>query len=306
MKALRIHGYGSSLEMGEIQPPTAAPGQVVVRNKATSFNPIDPGRASGAMRQIFPLKFPWTPGGDVSGVVESLGEGVSTFKVGDQVFGYSMSGGAYAELVAIDAGALAARPPALTIERAAAVAVVGQAAIQALKLAQVGAGKTLLIHAGSGGVGSLAIQLAHKAGAYVVTTAREKQKDVLRRLGADRVIDYTKERFELALEPLDAVLDLVGGDTLARSYGVVKRGGIIVTANQPPDAQECEKHGIKGSFLQTKVTTDSLNDFASQVTSGKVIPLIDHVETLWKPEGIWAKRSSGTAVGKIVFMLGAP
>lgn len=306
MKALRIHEYGGALQIDEIQKPTAGAGQVVVHNQATSLNPIDPGRASGFMRQVFPLELPWIPGGDVSGTVESVGEGVANFKPGDEVFGYSMAGGAYAEFVAIDATALAIRPSALTVEQGAAVGVVGQTAIQALQLAKVSAGTTVLIHGGAGGVGSLAIQIAHKAGAYVITTAQPEQQDALLRLGADRVIDFTHERFEDAVESVDAVLDLVGGETLARSYGVVRRGGIIVTFNQPPDPQECEKQGIQGFFVQTKVTTEGLNDFAGRVKSGGVVPLVDHAETLWNPEGIWAKRSTGTAVGKVVFTLEAP
>ena len=305
MKALRIHEYGGALLLEETQPPLAGPGQVIVRNQATSFNPIDPSRASGVMRQVFPLQFPWIPGGDVSGIVESIGEGVTAFQPGDAVFGYSMTGGAYAELVAIDATALAIRPSILTVEAAAAVGVVGQTATQSLQLAQVSPGKTVLIHGGSGGVGSLAIQIAHKVGAYVITTAQEDQKDALLRLGADKVIDYSKESFEEIVEPVDVVLDLVGRDTLARSYGVIKRGGIIVTANQPPDSHECDKYGIEGFFVQTKVTTQSLNDFAELVTAGSVVSLVDHAETLWNPEVVWAKRPSGTAVGKIVFTLGA-
>jgi NADPH:quinone reductase-like Zn-dependent oxidoreductase len=115
MKALRIHKYGGPLQLDEIAQPVGVKGQVVVRNLATSFNPIDPGRAFGVMRQVFPLELPWIPGGDVSGTIESVGEGVTDFNAGDDVFGYSMTGGAYAEFVAIDA---------------AAVAVVGQTAIQ--------------------------------------------------------------------------------------------------------------------------------------------------------------------------------
>jgi NADPH:quinone reductase-like Zn-dependent oxidoreductase len=291
MKALRIHEYGGPLQLDEIEQPSAGVGQVVVRSLATSFNPIDPGRASGVMRQAFPLEFPWIPGG-------------VDFKAGDEVFGYSMTGGAYAEFVAIDATAIALRPSALTVEQGAAVAVVGQTAIQALELAKVSAGSTVLIQGGAGGVGSLAIQIAHKAGAHVITTAQSKQQDTLLRLGADRFIDFTRERFEDEVEPVDAVLDMVGGETLARSYSVVKRGGIIVTFNQPPDLEECEKHGIQGFFVQTKVTTAGLDDFANRVTSGSVVPLIDHTETLWNPDAIWRKRPSGSAIGKIVFMLG--
>jgi len=113
---------------------------VVVRNLATSLNPVDPGRASGVMQQAFPLELPWIPGGDVSGTIESVGEGVAAFEVGDEVFGYSMTGGAYAEFVAIDATAIAIRPSAHMVEQAAAVAVVRQTAIQALELAKVAAG----------------------------------------------------------------------------------------------------------------------------------------------------------------------
>ena len=305
MKALRIHEYGGPLRLDEIEQPVAGAGQVVVRNLATSFNPIDPGRASGVMRQAFPLQLPWTPGGDVSGTVESIGEGITDFKVGDAVFGYSMTGGAYAEFVAIDATAIALRPSTLSVEQAAAVAVVGQTAIQALDLAKVGSGSTVLIQGGAGGVGSLAIQIAHKAGAHVITTAQSKQQDTLLRLGADRVIDFTRERFEEEIEPVDAVLDLVGGETLARSYSVVKGGGIIVTFNQPPDLDECERLGIQGFFVHTKVTTEGLNDFASRVTSGSIVPLVDHTETLWNPEALWTKRPSGSAIGKAVFTLRA-
>ena len=140
------------------------------------------------------------------------------------MFGYNAAGGAYAEFAAVEVATIAPRPAELSVEQAASVAVVGQTALQALLLAETAAGKTILIHGGSGGVGTLAIQLAHKAGAYVTTTARPGQKAALLHLGADRVIDHTSERFEEVLQPVDAILDLVGGETLARSYALVKRG----------------------------------------------------------------------------------
>ena len=305
MKALRVHAYGGPLQIDEVADPIALPGQVVVRNLATSLNPIDPVRASGVMRQIFPTEFPWTPGGDVSGVVESLGEGVTGFQIGDPVFGFNMAGGAYAEKIAVDAAAIVLRPAALSAEQAAGVAVVSQTATQALELAEIAAGKTILIHGGSGGVGTLAIQLAHKAGATVIATAQQEQGEALLRLGADRVIDHSRERFEEVLEPVDIILDLVGRDTLARSYALVKRGGVLVTANQPPDPQQCEAHGIRGFMVQTRITPKGLNDFAAKVNAGSIVPVIDHSETLWSPDTLWAKRPSGTSVGKIVFTIGA-
>ena len=303
MKALRIHEYGAPLQLDQVEAPVAGPGQVIVRNQATSLNPIDTIRASGVMRSMFPVAFPWTPGGDVSGTVEAVGDGVTAFQPGDAVFGYAMAGGAYAELVAVDEAALALRPVALSVEAGAAVAMVSQTAMQMLQLAKVSAGQTILIHAGAGGVGSLAIQIAHNAGVHVITTGQAEQKNALIGLGADRVIDFSKERFEEVAGEVDAVLDLVGHDTLERSYGIIKHGGTIVTANQPPDVEQLQKHGIQGFMVQTNVTTQGLNDFAEMVKSESVVPLIAHLETLWKPEALWGKRSSGTAVGKIVFTL---
>ena len=181
MKALRIHEYGGPLQSDEIEQSAAAKGQVVVCNHATSFNPVDPGRASGVMRQAFPLDLPWTPGGDVSGTVESIGEGVENFEPGDEVFGYGVAGGAYAEFVAIDAASIALRPQTLTVEQGAAVAVVGQTAIQTLELAKVGSGLTVLIQGRAGGVGSLAIQIAHNPGAHVtnpIARFRKQQREL--------------------------------------------------------------------------------------------------------------------------------
>ncbi len=299
MKALRISDYGAALKLEEDVPmPTAGPGQVVVRNLATSFNPIDVKRASGMLKAFFPLSFPWTPGGDVSGIVDSVGEGVTGFAVGDSVFGYRPDGGAYAEFVSVDSGALAVRPLALTAIEAAAVGVVGQTAIQVLQLARVSAGTTVLIQGGSGGVGTLAIQIAHQAGAHVITTAHAEHTEELLHLGAERVAGPGD-----VVEPVDALVDLIGGETLARSYALVKRGGVLVTATQPPDPADCEKHGIQGVFVQTSVTTEGLNDFAKRVTAGNVTPVVGLVETLWSPEKIWEKRTRAT-VGKIVFTIG--
>jgi len=306
MKSLRIHEYGGSLNIDEIAEPTAGPGQVLVRVIATSFNPIDPGRASGNMRQMFPLVLPWIPGGDISGVVEAIGPGVTEFAVGDEVFGYSPGGGAYAERIAIGQESVVIKPPSLSNETAAAIAVVGQTAVQSVLAANLHAGQTILIHGGSGSVGTLAIQVAHNQGVRVLTTAMNVHKSALLKLGVDMVIDYSGSRFEELIEPVDAVLDLVGGDVQQRSYGVIKPGGILVAANQPPDPKECEAHHIRGIMVETEVTAAGLKDFADQVAAGVIIPVVDHTETLWNPAGIWARRPAGSVLGKIVFSLNLP
>jgi NADPH:quinone reductase-like Zn-dependent oxidoreductase len=233
MKALRIHDYGAALQMEEIPAPTAGAGQVLVENHFTSMNGVDPGRAFGFLRQVFPLEFPWIPGGDIAGRVAAVGAGVTGFAVGDEVFGYTRAGGAYAEFNLADAASLAHRPATIRVEQAAAIALVGQTAMQMLELAKVSAGSTLLILGGAGGVGSLAVQLAKNAGVHVIITARQSQAGALRELGAERVINYSLEGLE-DVRPLDAVLNLVGGDTVARSYALVKPGGVAVTSNRPP------------------------------------------------------------------------
>ena len=305
MKVLCVHQCGAPLELEDVPNPIAGSGEVVVRNLATSLDPIDQKKASGAKHQAAPLIFPWIPGGDVAGVIASLGAGVSGFEPGDAVFGYNPDGGAYAEEVLVKTSSLAHKPPTLSFDQAAAVALVSQTAAQMLEFGKVSKGKRVLVHGGAGGVGSLAIQLARAEGAEVVTTAHEEQREVLIQLGAQRVIDFTKERFEDLPEPFDVVLALIGGDTLTRSYSVVKRGGVLVTSSEPPDSEQCAKLGIAGFFVQTEVTTDGLNRFAAQVTSGLVVPMISTVESLWDPHQLWAKRESVTAVGKVVFTLGS-
>jgi NADPH:quinone reductase-like Zn-dependent oxidoreductase len=157
MKAVQIKQYGSEdqLQMEEVPKPRAAAGQVVVRIAATSFNPIDPNRASGNMRQVFPLQFPFTPGGDFSGVIDSVGAGVTKFQAGDEVIGYSMEGGAYAEYIGIDAEKVALKPKSIDHIEAASLALVGQTAIQMLDRAGVEKGNTVLIQGAGGAVGSV-------------------------------------------------------------------------------------------------------------------------------------------------------
>lgn len=301
MKALRIHECGGSLRLENMEDPAPGAGEVVIRVAATTLNPIDTGRAKGIFKDMFPVEFPWIPGGDASGVVESVGSGATNFAVGDEVFGYSPAGGAYAELMPIEASAITMKPGGITHEGAVAVSMVGQTALQALQAAKMHSGQTELIHGGAGGVGSLAVQLAHKQGMKVITTASSSQKDALLKLGADEVIDYNTERFEDMIEPVDIVIDLIGGDVQSRSYKVIKPGGYIIGSNQPPDQKECETHHIHGGMVQAQVNSQGLKEFAEMVVSGKIVPVIASVETLWNPNEIWAKRPSGSAIGKLIY-----
>jgi NADPH:quinone reductase-like Zn-dependent oxidoreductase len=301
MKALRINDYGAPLHLDEVSIPAAGPGQVLVENHFTSLNGVDPGRGLGFLRHIFPLQFPWTPGGDVAGRVAAVGQGITAFKVGDEVFGYTREAGAYAEFVVVNATRLAHRPAAIAAEEAAAIAVVSQTATQILELSKIRAGQTLLILGASGGVGSLAVQLARNAGVHVIATARQSKAAALEQLGAERVIDITRERLE-DIGQVDAVLNLVGGDTVVPSYALVKPGGVAVTANRPPIAEEAARLGIEASFVETDVTTEGLNAFAALVTDGKIKPQIAEIKTLWSPDTLWEKHETAN-LGKIVFSI---
>jgi NADPH:quinone reductase-like Zn-dependent oxidoreductase len=301
MKALRINDYGAPLHLDEVPIPTAGPGQVLVENDFTSMNGVDPGRGLGFLRQVFPLQFPWTPGGDLAGRVAAVGEGVTAFKVGDEVFGYTREAGAYAEFVVINAASLAHKPAAIPAAEAAGIAVVSQTATQMLELSRIEAGQTLLILGASGGVGSLAVQLARNAGVHILATARQRKAAALQQLGAERVIDLTLQRLE-DIQQVDAVLNLIGGETVAPSYALVKPGGVAVTSNRPPIAEEAARLGIEAAFVETDVTTEGLNAFAKLVTEGKVKPQIAAVETLWSPASLWEKREHN-GIGKIVFSI---
>ena len=301
MKTLRINDYGAPLHLDKVPLPFAGPGQVLVENYFTSLNGVDPGRGLGYLRQVFPLQFPWTPGGDVAGRVAAVGQGVAAFRVGDEVFGYTREAGAYAEFVVVNATTLAHRPAAIAAEEAAGIALVSQTATQMLELSKIKKGQTLLILGASGGVGSLAVQLARNAGVHVIATARPSKAAALGQLGAERAIDLTRERLE-DIRQVDAVLNLVGGDTVVPSYALVKPGGVAVTANRPPIAEEAARLGIEAAFVETNVTSEGLNAFAALVTDGKIKPQIAAVETLWSPDSLWEKRETDK-VGKIVFSI---
>lgn len=300
MKALRIDDYGAPLHIDEVPIPSAGQGQVLVENRFTSMNGVDPGRGQGFLRHVFDLKFPWTPGGDVAGRVAAIGEGVSNFKVGDEVFGYTREAGAYAEYVLLDATSLAQRPSGLPAEQAAAIALVGQTAAQMLQLAKIRVGQTLLIMGASGGVGTLAIQLARNSGLRVFATAHPGKAKAVEQLGADRVISSTEALN--GLPKVDALLNLIGGDTVDPSYALVKPGGVVVTSNRPPNQQEADRLGIEAAFVETNVITEGLNAFANLVIEGKINPQIASIQTLWSPETLWEKHKT-EKIGKIVFSI---
>ncbi len=269
MDAIQLPHYGAAdqLRYEEIPTPQAGPGQVLVRVRAAAVNPMDSKIASGALRQLFPITFPWTPGSDFAGTVAAVGAGVTTVKPGQDVYGTSAAGGAYAEYLV--AAAVAPKPATLSFAEAASVPVAALTAWQGLiQSGHLQAGQTVLIHGGAGAVGAYAVQFAHQLGAHVIAAAAAEDLDFVRSLGADEVIDYHATPFETVVKDVDVVFDLVGGDTQQRSFAVLKRGGYLVATTQPPSAEEAAKHGVHGVMFGMKPSAEDLARVAQQLDAG--------------------------------------
>src|SRR5437868_946736 len=233
MTAVRINNYGGPkvLNYQDARRPQPGQGEVLIRVHATSVNPIDWKVREGLMKDFWPHKFPLILGWDLSGVVKELGRGVSRFKIGDEVYSLPdpTRNGAYADYIVVRGSEVARKPNSLHHIRAAAVPLAALTAWQSLfDTAQLQPGQRVLIHAGSGGVGHFAVQLAKWKGAYVFATASTKNQDLLRKLGVDEPIDYTQQRFEDVARNIDIVLDTIGGETQQRSWPVLKKGGVLV------------------------------------------------------------------------------
>ncbi|WP_434680990.1 NADP-dependent oxidoreductase [Pseudomonas sp. R1-18] len=302
MKAIQVAQYGQAeaLELKEV--PDLAPNddQVLVNVAGSGINPIDWKILSGAMKQFIPLPLPYTPGVEVSGTVAAIGKNVSDFAVGDKVFGFIGIVGGYATQALSTADRLAHAPTNLSLEQAGGVPAAALTAWQALhEHAAIEAGQKVLIHGGAGGVGSFAIQMAHLAGAYVIATSSAKNHDYLRSLGADEVIDYTSAKFEDSVADVDAVIDLVGGDTQARSWSVIKRGGVLVSPVSAPAAEKAREYGVSGKNFATRSDGRQLAEIAALFTAGKlrleaqVVPLTEVIDAVKQS---WAGHTRGKIV----------
>jgi NADPH:quinone reductase-like Zn-dependent oxidoreductase len=302
MKAIRIYAYGGpeQLRYEDTPAPTPQANQVLVRVRATSVNPFDYKLASGAFRQMIPITFPYAPGGEFAGVVESVGSGVTHVTAGDAVYGNSPMG-AYAQFIAAPAESTAAKPNSLSFQQAAGVPVAGQTAWQALfDHGHLQPGQTVLIHAAAGGVGTFAVQLAHWKGAKVIATASASNAPYLQSLGADQVIDYKATPFDSVVKNADLVLDLLGGDTQTRSYNVLKPGGTLVATAQSPSKEEAAKHKVNAMMMGMKPSTAGLRQLAELIDAGKLKIEVSKTFPLGQAREAWEYSKSGHTRGKIV------
>lgn len=249
MKAFVVERYGDAggVRAGEMPDPHLGDDDVLVQIHAASVNPLDLKTRDGALKAILPYRVPFVLGNDLAGVVVGVGAGVTRFTAGEEVYARPDKNriGAFAELIAIHQDDVAIKPTTLTMQEAASIPLVGLTAWQALvERANLQPGQKVLIHAGSGGVGTIAIQLAKQLGASVATTTSTANIDLVKSLGADVVIDYKKQAFETVLHDYDVVLDTLGGQTLEKSLQVLKPGGKLISIAGPPDpafAKELER-----------------------------------------------------------------
>lgn len=305
MKAIRIHGRGGPEQLAYEDAPQPHPGQgeVLVRVYATAV--IAPELTwsetyqtkAGSVRSL-PI-----PGHDLSGVVEEVGPGVTTITKGSEVYALTAfdRDGAQAEYAIALPSELAHKPRSLDFVQAAAVPLSALTAWQALfDHAQLTTGQTALITGAAGGVGVFAVQLAHWAGAHVIGTASARNGDVLRELGANDAIDYTATRFDEVVHDVDVVLDTVGGETLKRSWAVLKPGGILISVASPPSPEEAKVHGVRSAWFIVEPNGRQLGQIGDLIDVGQLRPLIDTVLPLSQARQAYEQNLGHHTRGKII------
>lgn len=301
MKAIRIHQYGDAgtLKLEEIPQLSISDDQILVRIRDAGVNPIDWKIRQGYLRQVMPATFPMTIGQDFAGEVVDVGKTVTKFDVGDRVFGFAQ--GSYAEYAVAPESTVAAIPDSMDFGIAAALPTAGSTALQIVRdVIDPSPGKTVLIHGAAGGVGSYACQIAQYLSLRVIGTASGDDIDYLKSLGLDAVIDYKRERFEEKVRDIDAVIDLVGGDALARSYAVVKKGGVLATTVQPVDESGAQQAGIRAVHVVMKRNATDLAELARLVEKGALKTRLSKTMNLSQAREAQELSETGKTHGKVI------
>jgi NADPH:quinone reductase-like Zn-dependent oxidoreductase len=305
MRAVQLQAFGGPevLEVHNIARPVAGAGEVLLRVHAAGINPVDTGVRSGGASSLSGAVLPYVPGFDVSGVVAAVGSGVTEFEVGDEVFAMLnlRRGGGYAEYAIVKESEAALKPPDITHAEAASIPLVALTAWQTLfEIADLQAGQTVLIHAGAGGVGSIAIQLAKWRGARVIATASDYNHDFLRDLGVDVPVDYRNQRFEDFASEVDVVLDTIGGDTQLRSMTVLKEGGTLISiVGLTPEGRSPQRN-IRVSSTLVQPDAEQLSKIAELITLGYVRPIVTYRFPLTGAPAAHEQSQTRRTRGKIV------
>lgn len=309
MKAVVIHEYGneSVLNYTDVERPAAKADEILVKVHAVGVNPADWKIRDGAGERLG-LKLPLILGGDIAGTVEAVGIGVEEFKQGDAVYGITVSSlsGGYAKYAVAKPDAIAPKPDSLDFENAASIPIAVLTAWQAMfDVANLRSGQRILITGASGGVGSMAVQLAKAKGAIVIGTASGRNQQFVRDLGADEFVDYTAQPFEEVVKNVDVVFDTVGGDTCERAFQTLKKGGFLVSAVEPQAQEKAKEFGVQGSWLFCQPSAKQLAEINRLIEAGK---LKTHVETVLPIADVKKAHQlsqSGRTRGKIVLQVEA-
>ena len=309
MKAVRINEYGdpSVVVIDEVAMPAPSEGQVLVEVCASSLNPFDTAVRSGYMKEAIPLQLPVTLGGDIAGIVAKVGQGVTEYAIGDKVYGQASvvagNSGAFAEFAATKSSQVAKAPSNLDFYEASSLPLVGVSALQALtEHVHLQPGQKILIQGGSGGIGSIAIQIAKHLGAYVAATAPTESVEMVKKLGADEIIDYKTQDFTEIVHNYDAVFDTVGGDIFQKSLGSLRQGGMAVSMIAHVDEAIAKKHSVTAITQKTSVTTEQLNKLTELIEKGVVTAHIAELFPLQQIQQAFEAREGG-AQGKIVLKI---
>ena len=332
MKAFVVDRYGrkSGIRAGNMPVPEPREDDVLIQIHAAGVNPLDSKIRDGEFKLILPYRLPLILGNDLAGVIVRVGSRVRQFKPGDEVYARPHKDriGTFAEFIAVKEDGVALKPKALTMEEAASIPLVGLTAWQALiEKGQLKKGQNVLIHAGSGGVGTFAIQLAKHLGATVATTASAGNVELVKRLGADIVIDYKKDDFAVILKDYDVVLDTQGGNTLEKSLRVLKPGGKLIGIAGPPDPdfskelgaswflktamrflsyrirKAAKRHGVSYSFVFMRADGGQLSQIATLIDAAAIRPVIDRVFPFESTKEAMAYVETGRAKGKVVIKI---
>ncbi|CAB3391334.1 NADP-dependent oxidoreductase [Kyrpidia spormannii] len=305
MKAVLIENYGGpeQLKIADVPKPGLRETDVLIEVHAASVNPVDWKIRRGYLQSRLNHRLPLILGWDAAGTVVETGPKVTRFRVGDEVFTRPdiERDGTYAEYVAVDQSLVAKKPANLSFEEAASVPLAALTAREALiDHAGVKPGDTVLIHAGAGGVGSFAIQIAKLLGAQVITTVSTRNVDFAKQLGADRVIDYTQEDFTATLRDLDVVFDTLGGEVQLLSMNVLKKGGMLVSIVMPPDLALAEQKGIRRAYFFLQPDGKKLEEIGKWIEQGHIKPAIGAVLPLEEVAKAHELSESGHSRGKII------
>jgi NADPH:quinone reductase-like Zn-dependent oxidoreductase len=303
MQAIRAHDYGGPevLVIGQVPRPAPNADQVLIRLKAAGVNPADWKNRAGLFKQFMLQQFPWTPGLEGSGIVEEVGENVTDFKKGDEVYG--IVAGGYAEYALAKANEIQPKPTSLTFEEAASLPVGVLTAWGAIETAKVEAGQRVLVHGAAGGVGAYAVQLARWKGAHVTGTASAGNLELAKSLGAENVIDYNATRFETVVKDLDAIIDTVGGDLPERSFRVLRPGGIFVTVAAQLAEDAGKTQNIK-AMRAGRAPAESLKQISELVEAKQLKPVTGAVFPLSEARQAQALSQTGHGRGRILLQIG--